>query len=491
MLPDSATANSQRPSGETPDACLVDSISPSHSERGYSPRFGLDRRDRASAETFERLARSLLKAVATLMSVRALNIGVSGLRVEGEAIGVVGDNVANVNTPGFKRQRAVFQDVFNRGSNAGGSGARLADVGQAFTQGSLVNTGVPTDVALNGDGFFIVGGSVNGVTGTFYSRAGQFKVDPTGAIVDPNGLNVMGRALQPDGSLTAGLGRLSVPTGAIAPQATTDMAITANLDSSATVPGAAFDPTDPNQTSNSATSMTVFDSLGAPHSLDVYFNKLGPNQWEYHVVASGDELSPAQPGVDVEIGGGSLAFDSDGALQTFTESAPITANFLSATPGQVIDISFGNAIDDGGTGLDGSTQFSMPTSVSSQSQNGFSSGSFTGISIAPDGMVLGLYTNGRSVPVGQLQVAKFRAVEQLARAGTNLWIETSESGPAAVAPPGAGGRGQVSAGTIENSNVDLGEEMVSMIVHQRAYSASSKVIATADEMLSQLMQLKT
>jgi flagellar hook protein FlgE len=424
------------------------------------------------------------------MSVRALNIGVSGLRVEGEAIGIVGDNVANVNTPGFKRQRAVFQDVFNNGS-AGGSGARMADVSQAFTQGSLVQTGVPTDVALNGDGFFIVGGNVNGVTGTFYSRAGQFKVDPNGAIVDPSGLNVMGRALQADGGLSAGLARLTVPTGAIAPQSTNAVAFTANLDSSAPVLGTAFDPTLAGETSNASTSITVYDSLGAPHSLDVYLNKLGPNEWEYHVVTPGDELNPPQPGVDVEIGSGQLSFTTDGELQTFSETQPVTANFLSATPGQVIDISFGTAIDDGGTGLDGTTQFSMPTGVSSQSQNGFSSGSFTGISIAPDGMVLGMYTNGRSVPVGQLQVAKFRATDALARAGTNLWAETSESGPAAVAPPGAGGRGQVAAGTIENSNVDLGEEMVQMIVHQRAFSASSKVIATADEMLSQLMQLKT
>jgi flagellar hook protein FlgE len=424
------------------------------------------------------------------MSVRALNIGVSGLRVEGEAIGIVGDNVANVNTPGFKRQRAVFQDVFNRGS-AGGSGARMADVGQAFTQGSLIQTGVATDVALNGDGFFIVGGTVNGVTGTFYSRAGQFKVDPTGAVVDPAGLNVMGRALLPDGGLSAGLQRLTVPTGAIAPQPTDALTFTANVDSSSPVLGTPFNAASPGETSNAATSITVYDSLGAAHDVDVYLNKLGPNQWEYRALTSGDDLNPPQPGVNVEIGSGQLAFNSDGALQTFSETQPITANFLSATPGQVIDISFGTAIDDGGSGLDGTTQFSMATGVSSQSQNGFSSGSFTGISIAPDGMVLGQYTNGRSVPVGQLQVAKFRAVDALARAGTNLWAETSESGPAAVAPPGAGGRGQVAAGTIENSNVDLGEEMVSMIQHQRAFSASSKVIATADEMLSQLMQLKT
>jgi flagellar hook protein FlgE len=412
------------------------------------------------------------------------------MRAEGEAIGVAGDNVANVNTPGFKRQRAVFQDLFNRGGNAGGSGTRLSDVGQAFTQGSLVQTGQATDVALNGDGFFIVAGTVNGVTGTFYTRAGQFRIDPTGAIVDPSGMRVLGRALQADGTLSAGLQPLNVPTGAIPAQPTTEMQITANLDASAPTEPLPFDLNNPSQTSTAATSMQVFDSLGAPHNLDIYFNKMGDNQWEYHVIAPGDDLNPPQPGVNVEVGQGAFIFNTDGALETAAINAPITVDFLSATPGQTIDINFGTAISNGGTGLDGTTQFSMPSGVSSQSQNGFSSGSFTGISIAPDGMVMGQYSNGRSVPVGQLQVAKFRAVESLARAGQTLWAATSESGPAAVAPPGAGGRGQVTAGTIENSNVDLGEEMVSMIIHQRAFSANSKVIATADDMLSQLMQLK-
>jgi flagellar hook protein FlgE len=423
------------------------------------------------------------------MSVRALNIGVSGLRVEGAAIGVVGDNVANVNTPGFKRQRANFEDVFSRG-NTGGSGARLSDIGQAFTQGTLVQTGVPTDAALNGEGFFIVGGSVNGVTGLFYSRAGQFHVDANGAIVDASGLRVMGRALQADGGLSAGLQPLSVPTGAAPARATSDISITANLDASANAIAAPFDPANAAETSTSATSMTVYDSLGSPHSLDVYMNKLGPNQWEYRVVAPGDELDPIQPGVPVEVGSGTLTFNSDGALLDFNEAAPINVDFLAASPNQAITIDFGSSINAGGTGLDGSTQFSMPSSISSQSQNGFSSGSFTGISIEPDGTVLGMYSNGQTSPVGQLQVAKFRSVDSLARAGTNLWAETGESGPPAVAPPGTGGRGQVTAGTIENSNVDLAEEMVSMIQHQRAFSASSKVIATADDMLSQLIQIK-
>ena len=423
------------------------------------------------------------------MSVRALNIGVSGLRAEGAAIGVVGDNVANVNTPGFKRQRAIFEDVFSRG-NTGGSGTRLAELGQAFTQGSLVQTGVPTDAALNGEGFFIVAGNVNGVTGMFYSRAGQFHVDPNGSILDAGGMRVMGRALQASGNLSAGLQPLTVPTGAAPARATSDISLTANLDASAEALTAPFDPTNASETSTTATGMVVYDSLGSPHSLDVYMNKLGPNQWEYRVVAPGDDLDPTQPGLPVEVGSGTLTFNSDGALLNFNEAAPINVNFLAATPGQAIAIDFGSSIGGGGTGLDGTTQFSMASGVSSQSQNGFSSGSFTGISIEPDGMVLGLYSNGQTSPVGQIQVAKFRSVDSLARAGNNLWAETSESGPAAVAPPGSGGRGQVTSGTIESSNVDLGDEMVSMIQHQRAFSASSKVIATADDMLSQLMQLK-
>lgn len=424
------------------------------------------------------------------MTVRALNIGVAGLRVEGDAIGVAGDNIANVNTPGFKRQRAIFQDVFNRGSNAGGSGARMQEVGQVFTQGSLVQTGLATDVAVAGDGFFIVAGTVNGVTGSFYTRAGQFRVDPSGAIIDPSGLNVMGRALQRDGTLSNGLAPIVVPTGGIPAQPTTELALAANVDASAEPLPVAFDPTQPTATSTTATSMVVYDSLGAPHSLDIYLNKVGDNQWEYRVLVSGDELNPTQPGTNVEVGSGSLQFNTDGALETVSTGQVISVDFQSATPGQLIEVDFGTSITDGGTGLEGMTQFSMPSGVSSQSQNGFASGALTGISIAPDGTVLGLYTNGRSVPVGQLQVAKFRATDSLGRAGNNLWVETSESGPPAVAPPGSGGRGQVTAGTIESSNVDIAEEMVSLIQHQRAFSASSKVIATADEMLSQLMQLK-
>jgi flagellar hook protein FlgE len=421
-----------------------------------------------------------------------MQLGVSGLRAEGDAIGVVSDNIANLNTPGFKRQRAEFEDVFNRGGSAGtsGGGIRSGGIQQVFGQGALNQTGLATDVALNGEGFFLVAGNVNGLTGTFYTRSGQFKIDPAGSLVDPTGLQVLGRSMRSDGTLTAAITPMTVPTGAIPAEATTALTVTANLDASAPVPTDAFDVQNPSETSSMGTTIDIFDSLGAPHTLEIYFNNLGPGQWEYRAIMRGDELDPNQPGTNVEVGSGALSFTSDGALDTFSPNQPVTIDFAQASPGQIIEVGFGTAIADGGGGLDGTTQFSMPGGVSSQSQNGFASGSLTGISIAADGTVLGLYTNGRSVPVGQLQVAKFRATDALARAGNNLWVETAESGAPAVAAPGAGGRGQVSAGSLEASNVDLGEEMVTLIAHQRAFSANSRVIASADEMLSQLMQLK-
>jgi flagellar hook protein FlgE len=425
------------------------------------------------------------------MTVRTLQTGVSGLRTEREAIDVVGDNLANLNTPGFKRQRSGFEDVFLADGGQGpGSGSRLGRIGQVFTQGALQQTGNATDVALTGEGFFAVAGSVNGMTGTFYSRAGTFHFDAGGALVDSSGLAVLGRPALPDGTLAASTQPLAVPSAAVPANPTSELEFALNLDASQPVPTQAFDPQDPAATASFATSIQVFDSLGAPHSLDVYFNKLGDNLWEYRVLAPGADLNPNQPGVNVEVGSGGVAFSTDGALQTFTQNQPIDVSFAGATPNQNMSIGMGTSIDDGGTGLEGATQFAMANGVSAQGQDGFSSGALSGVRINPDGMVEGLYSNGRARRVGQLQVAAFRSVDGLARAGNNLWVATKESGGAVLGSPGSGGRGTLSAGAIEASNVDAGEEMVSMIQHQRAFSANSKVIAAADDLLSQLMQLK-
>jgi flagellar hook protein FlgE len=422
--------------------------------------------------------------------------GVSGLRAEGEAIGVVGDNIANVNTVGFKAQRAVFEDVLGHSILAGtssalpGSGVRVGDVQQLFTQGSLANTGVATDIALNGDGFLVVAGTVDGITGNFYTRAGQLTIDADGFVVNPQALNVRGYAANPNGTLQAAITDLRVPTASLAPFATSEITITANLDSTEAVPTAAFDLTDPAGTSNASTSVTVFDSLGAARTLDVYFRKTAANTYDYFVLAKGEDLAGGTPGTFTQLSTGTLAFNTDGALDTAT-TPDVSADFAGgATAAQIIALDFGTDITSGGTGLDGTTQFASATAVSSQSQDGYTSGEFSGLAIDGTGLVQGLYTNGQKIAIGQLAVAKFRSNDGLGRAGQNLWIETRESGTAALGAAGAGGRASVSAGALESSNVDLGEEFVGLIQHQRSFSANSRTITTADEMLQELINIK-
>jgi flagellar hook protein FlgE len=421
--------------------------------------------------------------------------GVSGLRAESEAISVVGDNIANVNTIGFKGQRAVFEDVLGHsilaGSSQAGSGVRMGDVQQLFTQGSLSNTGVSTDIALNGEGFLVVKGTVDGIQGNFYTRAGQLNIDKDGFLVNPQGMQIQGYLANPDGTIQAAVDSLKVSTAALAPRATGEIGVNANLDATAATPALPWDPADPATTSNYSTSISVYDSLGTAHSLDVYFRKSGPNAYEYHVMADGADINGGTPGVLQEIGaGGTLAFTATGALNDAT-TPQLSIDFAGGAAGaQLIDLDFGADIAGGGTGLDGTTQFASPSAVSSQSQDGYATGEFSGISIDAAGLVQGLYTNGQKLSLGQLAVAKFRSNDGLARAGQNLWAETGESGAAALAAAGSGGRGAITGGALESSNVDLAEEFVGLIQHQRSFSANSRTITTADEMLQELINIK-
>jgi flagellar hook protein FlgE len=429
------------------------------------------------------------------MVLRAMFSGVSGLRAESEAIGVVGDNIANVNTIGFKSQRAIFQDVLGHSILAGtssalpGSGVRVGEVQQLFTQGSIANTGVSTDVALNGDGFLVVAGTVDGITSNFYTRAGQLTIDNDGFLVNQQNLNVQGYRANPDGTLQASVSDLQVPTASLAPFATNEITITANLDSRS--PVTTFDINDPDGTSDGSTSITVFDSLGTARTLDIYFNNQGGNLYSYNVVADGGELAGGTAGTHTLVSSGTLQFTSDGALQTATAPALAVSFAGGATANQPIELNFGDDItNDASTGLSGTTQFASVTAVSSQSQNGYASGEFSGLAIDGTGLVQGLYTNGQKITIGQLAIAKFRSNDGLGRAGQNLWIETRESGTAALGAAGAGGRASVSAGALESSNVDLGEEFVGLIQHQRSFSANSRTITTADEMLQELINIK-
>lgn len=416
----------------------------------------------------------------------AMWAGVSGLNAEGKALGVVGDNIANSNTVGFKQSRAIFEDVLGGavGQNAGG-GVRMARAQQLFAQGSLLNTGQPTDIALSGEGFFVVKGTLDGVTGQFYTRAGQTTLNNEGYLVNPQGMKLQGYSANADGTYQASLSDIQIPTTPLAPKPTNNISIDANLDSNAVPPAVTpFDPTNAATTSNFSTSTTVYDSLGNAHSVDVYFVNTSPGNWDYHAVVDGGEVNGGTPGTPFEISGGNLTFDSDGVLQNHTPSGA-TVDFLGATPAQVVNFDLGTA----GT-TDGLTQYGGKSNVSAQEQDGYGSGSFSGIQIDGEGIVRGIYSNGEELPIAQLGVAKFSSNDGLGRAGHNMWVETRQSGEAVLGTPGSGGRAGVVAGAIEQSNVDIAGQFVDLIAHQRSFQANSKTITTADEMLQELVNLK-
>lgn len=423
--------------------------------------------------------------------LRAMYAGVSGLTAETGALGVVGDNIANTNTIGFKQSRSIFGDVLGAaiGSTTAGSGVQMLRTQQLFGQGALVNTGQATDVALAGDGFLVVKGAVDGTQGDFYTRAGQLTLKNDGSLVTSSGLAVQGYPADANGKISTALGGIVLPSAPIPPKATSGMKISANLDASAPIPTVPFDPLNPSASSSLATSMTVYDSLGTGHVMDVYFTKTGAGTWDYHVMAKGDEVSGGTPGTNMEVATGSLTFDSAGALDTSTTTAT-TISFNGATGSQAINLDFGKPKTAGGTGLDGMTQYSSASTVSAQSQDGYASGALSGVKIDSDGTVNGVYTNGQTIAAGRLAIAKFQSNDGLGRAGQNLWVATRDSGEAALGAVGTGGRGALVSGSLEQSNVDVTQQFVELISHQRAFQANSKTVTTADQMLQELMQIK-
>lgn len=421
--------------------------------------------------------------------LRAMFAGASGLGAEGQALGVVGDNIANVNTVGFKSQRALFQDILGRavGSSGAGAGVEVSDIQQLFTQGALASTGISTDMAMSGDGFFVVEGNFAGSPGQFYTREGQFRLNADGNLINSAGLEVQGYAALPGGAMASSVSSIQVPAAALQPQATTLMSITANLDATADPPAAVWNIADPSGTSNFSTSMTVYDSLGVGHAVDVFFEKAGTGNWNYHVVIEGTEAG--QPAGPYEIGGGNLQFGNGGEL-TGVVPMPISVTWEGTTQAHTFEIDFGEPAGANSSGLDGMTQFGSPSSVSAQSQDGYASGDLSGVAVDAQGVLQATYTNGERVTVAQLAIARFRANEGLERAGKNLWTESDESGDAVIGTAGSGGRGAVVAGAVEQSNVDIAAEFIGMISHQRAFQANSKTISTADQMLQELVNIK-
>ncbi|MFK7988923.1 MAG: flagellar hook protein FlgE [Sandaracinaceae bacterium] len=427
--------------------------------------------------------------------MRSLNTAASGIRTHSEALSVVGDNLTNDNTVGFKRSRANFSDVLGRsiaGSSAApqaGAGSKMGSIQQMWSQGALMTTDAPTDLALNGNGFFVVDGQVGGIEGQYYTRAGQFGIDQEGFLVSQEGLRLQGYPADDAGAVSGSLGDLEVEAGTLPATPTTAVDLAAQLDSDEVV-GPAFDPADPGNTSNFSSTVTTYDSLGNAHEVTVYYRKSGSNSWEWHAMADGAEITGGTPGTPFEGASGTLTFTTNGELDTETTTAS-SWDFVDATPGQAIAFDFGDAITtDGGTGLVGSSQHASPSDTVGISQDGFGAGSVAGISIAQDGTITGVFTNGQRRTLGQVAIADFSSVDGLERAGQGLWTETQASGEALVGAAGSGGRGSVTSGALEGSNVDLAREFVDLIAYQRGFSANSRIVTTADEMYSELVNLK-
>jgi flagellar hook protein FlgE len=397
---------------------------------------------------------------------------VSGLNTYGNAMSVIGNNIANVGTVGFKSSRASFADLVSASLGGGSSAAQvglgvfLNDVQTSFAQGSLSNTGNTLDLAIDGDGFF---GLRDNTGTTSYSRAGQFEVNNLGQIVDPSGRFLQGYQASATGVILGTVGNITLSTATVAPQATTTASVVANLDAAATVPATAFDVTDAT-TYNFSNGITVYDTLGAQHQLRMYYVKTAvANTWNLYSQVDGGAAT-AQT---------NLVFNTSGVLtgggaQTF--SLPITGG--AATPLSV-------AMD-----FSTITQYGAASNLTDQTQDGFTSGSFQKLSVDSLGRVLAQFSNGQTRTLAQVVLNRFTNPNGLTRAGENGFAETIDSGAPLAGAPTNNGLGRLISQTIEQSNVDLGKEFVDMIITQRAFQANSRAITTTDEMLQELVNLK-
>lgn len=419
--------------------------------------------------------------------------GAAGLSSHSDAMGVISDNIANVNTVGFRSSRANFSDVLGgmlSGSHIG-AGSMIGSVQTMFAEGALLGTGNATDLAIRGDGFFVVSGTLDGITTDYYTRAGQFQVDPDGFMVTANGLRLQGYGLDPQGNLQTTPGDLQLDTSALPPSATTSLGLDANLDAGQAVDPTPFDITDPASTSDWSTSVTTYDSLGTPHQVTLFFKKMqdAPTpQWDVHVAAAGSDVDPAVAQDYTELGVSTLDFDTTGAL-TSTSLASVNVQWAGAAPA-TIDLDFGTPTSAGGTGVDGLTGYAGASAATSISQDGSSTGELSEFNIQPDGTIEARYSNGQSRSLGQIVTARFVSNEGLERHGDSLFAATGRSREPVLGVPGTRGHGAISSGSLEASNVDLAREFVTMIAVQRGFQSNSRTISTADEMLTDIVALK-
>jgi flagellar hook protein FlgE len=433
------------------------------------------------------------------------NTALSGIQSSSKDLEIIGNNIANSTTIGFKGSRAEFADIFTQnGSNSSvGGGVRMSRVHQSFATGNLTPTNNTLDLAIGGNGFFIL--SDQGAT--VYSRAGQFKLDEGNYIVNGSGARLQG-LLASGGAVTGASGDLQVNTANIAPKATGTVNVGVNLYAKAVAPteewtgGAA-----PSSSSyNNVTSSTVYDSLGNSHVLSMYFikagdssavanaatigavNTTGDNQW--YVAYQIDNVDVPAVSTSNSAGLQRINFNADGSFNMV--EAPGTPPLSGFTPAGPITYTPANGADPLSITVDftGSSQYGSPFAVQSLNNDGYTTGSLAGLDIDTSGVIYGRYTNGKSLAMGQIQLANFSDPESLKSLGNTNWSETFGSGQPVVSAAGTGGLGLVNSGSLEESNVDLTSELVKLISAQRNFQANAQTIRTADAITQTIINIR-
>ena len=415
--------------------------------------------------------------------------GLSGLNASSKNLEVIGNNIANSNTFGSKVARGEFSDVYasalnGSGASSVGIGTTLSAVTQQFTQGNITSTENPMDLAINGAGFFQVS---DGQNPALYSRNGQFKVDREGYIVNNDALRLMGYPADGTGVIQPGNAQpLQLPSAGINPKPTSEIEIEMNLDSrvgtTAPAAGPAIDFTDAS-TYNNATSLAVYDAKGQDVALTYYFQKAATDSWNVFVTANG---IPVNGTLAAPLPTTTITFPANGGAPT-APVGPVIFDIPATTNGagaQTLTMT-GVALD-----LDGATQYGAGFGVTNLSQNGYAPGQLSGINIENNGIVMARYSNGQTKPAGQIELATFRNPQGLQPRGGNVWARSYASGDPIVGVAGEGNLGVLKSGALEESNVDLTAELVSMITAQRVYQANAQTIKTQDEVLQTLVNLR-
>jgi flagellar hook protein FlgE len=393
----------------------------------------------------------------------SFNIATTGLNAVTEQLNAISNNIANSGTVGFKSGRAEFSALYAESQPLG---VGVSGVTQSITKGgSIASTGNALDLAINGNGFFVVRDSAGT---TAYSRAGYFGTDSSGNLINNLGMYLQGYPVDANGQLQVGtVGNLTISSGSIPAKATDSLDFTANLDANAEVPtNSTFDPKDNTSYNNSYTTQ-VFDSLGREHTLNQYFVKTSDNTWEVHYYMDDTEIPNSKQ---------EMTFSDQGVLTKPTNLTTLNVAIPGAA-GLTIDLSY-----------NGTTQYGSDFSVSKNQGSGYASGERTGQAIDADGSVYATFSNGERMLQGQLVLADFANANGLQSQDGTTWTQTASSGAPLTGAPGTGLLGSITAGALEQSNVDLTSELVGLMTAQRNYQANTKVISTNDSMMNALFQ---